>query len=76
MTVRRIRFIGNAKREDDELKSVMQTSETSLFSLLSSGNKYRKDLFDEDINRAQALYYDNGYLMVQIADPRTTRIRN
>ena len=70
VTVRRIRFVGNENLTDDELASVMQTSETGLFSFLSDGDTYRKELFDEDLTRLQALYYDFGYLMVEVANPR------
>jgi outer membrane protein insertion porin family len=70
VTVRRLRFIGNANLEASELKAVMQTSETGFFSFLSSSNTYRKEIIDEDINRLQALYYDYGYLTVEIAEPR------
>jgi outer membrane protein insertion porin family len=70
VTVRRLRFIGNKHLQADELKAVMQTSETGFFSFLSSSNTYRKEIIDEDINRLQALYYDYGYLTVEISDPQ------
>lgn len=70
VTVRRIRFLGNEALDDDELKGVMQTGETNLFSFLKSNNTYRKDMFEQDVSLVQALYYDHGYLTVEIADPR------
>lgn len=70
VTVRRLRFIGNEHLTDDELRGVMQTSETNALSFLSSGNTYRKELLDEDVNRLQAFYYDFGYLTVELGDPR------
>ena len=68
VTVRRIRFIGNDHLPDADLRAVMQTSETGFLSFLSSNNTYRKEIFDEDVNRLQALYYDYGYLTVEMAD--------
>jgi outer membrane protein insertion porin family len=70
VTVRRLRFIGNENLTASALKGVMQTSETGFLSFISSGNRYRKEVIDEDVNRLQALYYDYGYLTVEIADLR------
>jgi outer membrane protein insertion porin family len=69
--VRRIRFVGNQKLAAKELKAVMQTSETNVFSFISNSDKYKREPFDEDLNRIHALYYDYGYLTVELSDPRT-----
>ncbi len=69
VTVRRIVFLGNKNLDDDDLKSVMQTGETGLFSFLSSNNNFQRQNFEEDINRIRALYYDRGYLTVHIVQP-------
>jgi outer membrane protein insertion porin family len=39
-------------------------------SFLSSSNRYRKEMLDEDVNHLQAFYYDFGYLTVEIGEPR------
>jgi outer membrane protein insertion porin family len=70
VTVRRLRFIGNDNLSDADLRSVMQTSETSVLSFISSNNTYRKEILDEDVNRLQAYYYDHGYLTVEFSDPK------
>jgi outer membrane protein insertion porin family len=70
VTVRRVRFIGNKALSDDELLAVMQTGETGFFSFLAGNDTYRKEIFDEDLNRVQALYYDYGYLTVELGTPR------
>lgn len=67
--VRRVRFIGNDALSESELQAVMQTSETGFLSFISSNNTYRKEIFDEDVNRLQALYYDYGYLTVELGTP-------
>lgn len=69
VVVRRVRFIGNKALSDSELHSIMQTSQTGFFSFLSSNNTYRKEIFDEDVNRLQAIYYDHGYLTVEMGSP-------
>jgi outer membrane protein insertion porin family len=70
VSVRRIRFVGNEKLSARELKAVIQTSERNVFSFISSSDKYKREIFDEDVNRIHALYYDYGYLTVELEDPR------
>ena len=70
VSVRRIRFSGNAHLTDAELRSIIQTSQTNILSFISSSNKYKRDAFDEDVNRIHALYYDYGYLTVELQEPR------
>lgn len=70
VSVRRIRFSGNANIADSELRSIIQTSQTNILSFISSSNKYKRDAFDEDVNRIHALYYDYGYLTVELKEPR------
>lgn len=69
VTVRRVRFAGNKNISASELKSMMQTSETGFFSFLSSGNTFKRAAFDEDVDRLRALYYDRGFLTVQVSEP-------
>ena len=70
VTVRRMRFVGNANISDAEIQGIMQTSETGFFSFITSNNNFRRDMFDEDVNRLQALYYDHGFLTVSVGTPR------
>ena len=70
VTVRRIRFAGNHAIDDDELRGIMQTSESGFFSFLSSDDAFDRDKFDEDNIRLQAYYYDKGYLQMQVGTPR------
>jgi outer membrane protein insertion porin family len=70
VSVRRIRFVGNDHLSDSELRGVIQTSQTNVLSFISSSNKYKHDVFDEDVNRLHALYYDFGYLTVELQEPR------
>ena len=70
VSVRSIHFTGNDHLSDSELRGVIQTSQTNIFSFISSSNKYKRDAFDEDVNRLHALYYDYGYLTVELREPR------
>jgi outer membrane protein insertion porin family len=69
VTVRRITFIGNHHIPDAELREVMITGTTSLFDF-GSGGAFRQDAFERDILVISALYYDRGFLTVQVATPR------
>jgi len=69
VTVRRVTFIGNDHVTDDELRGQMQTGSGDLLSF-GSGGSYRQDIFERDVLMLSALYYDKGYLSVQIGTPR------
>jgi outer membrane protein insertion porin family len=69
VTVRRVTFIGNEHVSDGELREQMQTGNGGLLSF-GSGGPYRQDIFERDVLMLSALYYDKGYLSVQIGTPR------
>ena len=69
VTVRRITFVGNYSVPDDDLRAVMQTGQGSIFSF-GSGGPYRQDVFERDVLLLNALYYDKGYMNVQVGTPR------
>ncbi len=69
VTVRRITFIGNETVPDAELRDQMQTGAGSILSF-GSGGPYRQDVFERDVLLLNALYYDKGYMSVQIGTPR------
>lgn len=69
VSVRRINFIGNEHISDDELREVMFTGRMSILSF-GSGGPFRQDAFERDIAVINAMYYDRGFLAVQIHTPR------
>jgi outer membrane protein insertion porin family len=69
VTVRRITFVGNDHVSDEELRDVIQTGNGGFFAF-GSGGSYRQDVFERDVLMMSALYYDKGYLSVQIGTPR------
>jgi len=69
VTVRRVTFIGNDHMPDSQLRDAMQTGNGGFFSF-GSGGPYRQDVFERDVLLLSALYYDEGYLSVQIGTPR------
>jgi outer membrane protein insertion porin family len=69
VTVRRVTFIGNYTIPDEELRDQMQTGAGGILSF-GSGGPYRQDVFERDILLLNALYYDKGFMNVQIGTPR------
>ena len=69
VTVRRITFIGNNNIPDAELREVMLTGQESILNF-GTGGPFRQDAFERDVLVLNALYYDRGFLSVQIATPR------
>lgn len=69
VTVRRVTIIGNEHVSDGELREVMQTGNGGFLSF-GSGGPYRQDVFERDVLMLSALYYDKGYLSVQVGTPR------
>ncbi len=69
VTVRRVTFIGNETVTDAELRDQMQTGAGGILSF-GSGGPYRQDVFERDVLMLNALYYDRGYMSVQIGTPR------
>lgn len=70
VSVRRLQFTGNDHLPDDEILKFMRTRPTGFFSFISSNDTFKREFFDEDVLRIQALYYDRGYLNVSVAPPR------
>lgn len=69
VTVRRITFIGNHNIPDEELREVMLTGNGGFFAF-GTGGPFRQDMFERDVLVINALYYDRGFLAVQVATPR------
>ena len=60
-TVKNINFIGNRAFSDSQLRDIVTTSETSLFSFMSSSNIYDPDRLNLDRELLRQHYIKNGY---------------
>ncbi|RYZ66808.1 MAG: outer membrane protein assembly factor BamA, partial [Proteobacteria bacterium] len=69
VSVRRVTFIGNDHIPEEQLREVLITGNMSLLSF-GSGGAFRQDAFDRDVFIISSLYYDRGFLSVQINAPR------
>ncbi len=68
--VQRVTFVGNENVSADDIKAVMETSEGSPMGVLSSAGTFRQEVFEQDLQKIEALYYDRGHLNVRVANPR------
>ena len=60
-TVKSINFIGNRAFSDSQLRDIVTTSETGLFSFMSSSNIYDPDRLNLDRELLRQYYIKNGY---------------
>jgi outer membrane protein insertion porin family len=70
VSVRRVTFVGNVHVSDSELREVMITGQQNAFLDFGTGGPFRQDAFERDVLIINALYYDKGFLSVQVATPR------
>jgi len=69
VSIREIRFVGNADIAGDDLKDLMKTSERGFFSFLTgSGHLDRKEL-ESDISKIKSFYHNNGYIKARVGEP-------
>jgi len=65
-----IRFAGNKAFDEDDLKDIMETEETWLFSFIDESGIYKKDVLKVDVLRLEAFYQDNGYIRARVHEPQ------
>lgn len=70
--VKKINFLGNIAFKDEELKSILQTQEDTLFSILSGSGNFKEVNFQNDIERMKYFYRMKGYLQINIGTPEIT----
>ncbi len=68
--VKDITILGNENLSDDQLTSLMLTKEKGLFSFLSGSGQYRQEFFERDAQVLKLIYYNEGYINVQVDLPR------
>jgi outer membrane protein insertion porin family len=70
--VKKISFLGNRAFKDEEIKSILQTQEDSLFSFMSGSGNFKEINFQQDIERLKYFYRMKGYLQVNVGTPEIT----
>lgn len=70
--VKKVSFLGNRAFKDEELKSILQTQEDSLFSFFSGSGSFKELNFQNDIERLKYFYRMKGYLQINVGVPEIT----
>ncbi len=70
--VKKINFLGNIAFKDEEIKSILQTQEDTLFSFLSGSGNFKEVNFQNDIERLKYFYRMKGYLQINVGTPEIT----
>ncbi len=66
-------FEGARAFKPRQLRGVMQTKESWLFSFITGAGNLDSDVLKTDIERLTAFYYDHGYIDVKIDEPVVQR---
>lgn len=70
--VKKFLFIGNRNIKDGEILNIFATKEDGFFSFLSSSGSYKQEAFDRDMQMVQYMYFNQGYVQVQVGKPEVT----
>ena len=67
--VTEIKFIGNNKYDDDDLKDIMKSSEKGFFSWITDSGFLNKKLLEYDAHMITGFYHNNGYINARVGSP-------
>ncbi len=70
--VRHVDIVGNDHVPASELKGIIGTREGGYFSFLTKSGQFKRELFEQDIQRIQLYYLTKGYVQIQVDDPVVT----
>lgn len=72
VTLGKVEFEGNKALGARKIRKVMSTQEWWLFSWFDQSGVYKKDYLQYDLENIKALYHNNGYIFVQVGEPRVS----
>lgn len=67
--IKKIEFIGNKAYSDRKLKGLMETSEESILSWVTSAGDLNEENLSLDMAKLTAFYQNNGYVQARIGEP-------
>ncbi|RMF92794.1 MAG: outer membrane protein assembly factor BamA [Candidatus Schekmanbacteria bacterium] len=70
VVLKKIYFEGNKSFSDDLLKKIMKTKEDWLFGWATQAGDFKEEEFKTDMQRLDSFYQDNGFIEVEIGDPK------
>jgi outer membrane protein insertion porin family len=69
LKIERIVVTGNQFYPTKAIRKVMDTSEKGFFSFISDSGTFKKDVFETDVRKLEALYQNSGFLDSKIFEP-------
>jgi outer membrane protein insertion porin family len=72
VAIREIKIEGNKAISEGKIKKEMKTKSRWILSWLDSSGIYKRETIKEDLDRIRSFYYNNGYIQVQVGEPRIT----
>jgi len=70
--VRRVEIVGNEKVSSEEIEGIMATREGGWLSFLTKSGEFKRELFEQDLQRVQYFYLTKGYVQIQVGEPSVT----
>ena len=70
--VRSIHIVGNEHVADSDIKDIMQTREGGYFSFLTKSGQFKREYFEQDVQKIQVVFLQRGYIEARIDDPIVT----
>ena len=70
VTIKDIIFVGNNNISSRKLRKVMKTETRKFYSFVMGGGYYNKEDIQKDLVKIRELYYENGYIKIQVVDPK------
>ncbi|PIE63956.1 MAG: hypothetical protein CSA24_03360, partial [Deltaproteobacteria bacterium] len=70
--VRSVEIVGNDNIPSDEVEAILATRTGGYFSFLTQSGQFKRELFEQDIQRIQYYYLTKGYVQVRVDEPVVT----
>jgi len=74
--IHEIVFEGNKQFSDSDLKKIMVTKESWVFSFLTGAGNLDREVLNTDSERLTAWYYESGFIDVRVDEPKIERDAN
>ena len=70
--IAKIRFVGNTKFDEGDLKGLMETSEKGFFSWFTKSGLLDKKKLEFDLHKINSFYHNQGYIKAKTGEPEIT----
>ena len=64
-----IQFLGNTRFDDDELKDIMETSESGFFSWITDSGYLDMKALEFDVHKITFFYHNEGFIKARVGEP-------